>query len=72
MCGLQRTTNGWRGPLKGLGCGCTRCELDVRPRTSTQLVAGQPTAGTPSSAAALANVRSNVANGIPRRTATSK
>ncbi len=32
----------------------------------------QPTAGTPSSAAALANARSSVANGIPKRTATSR
>lgn len=32
----------------------------------------QPTAGTPSSAAALANAPSSVASGIPRRTATSR
>ncbi len=37
-----------------------------------ELTPVQPIGGTPSSAAALANVRSNVANGIPRRTATSK
>ena len=37
-----------------------------------ELTPVQPIGGAPSSAAALANLRSNVANGIPRRTATSK
>ena len=30
MCGLRRTTNGWRGRPKGLGCGCIRCEYERR------------------------------------------